>query len=67
MRICVPMETDSGSASRISDPIGGSPFLVVIDTEKEEIEAISDAECQGRGTHDAPGWRHRFGQGRNFE
>jgi len=52
MKICVPTETATGSASRISDHFGGSPFFVVIDTEGDGVEIISGPGCGGQGSSD---------------
>lgn len=57
MRICIPTETDLGATSKISGHFGGSPFYVVIDTEKEDAEIVSGHQCEGGGSSD-----HHIGQ-----
>lgn len=51
MRICVPVETESGTESRVCEHFGRAPFLAVADTETDQIEIESSAECHDEEDH----------------
>ncbi|MEA5115197.1 MAG: NifB/NifX family molybdenum-iron cluster-binding protein [Geobacteraceae bacterium] len=43
MRICFPIESDSGLDSKLSDHFGSAPFFLVADTESNESTVLSNS------------------------
>jgi len=43
MRICVPTATDQGMDAAVHGHFGSAPFFSVLDTDKGEVEIVSNA------------------------
>ncbi len=44
MKICFPVESDSGVESIVYGHFGSAPFFIIFDTESEEIESINNQD-----------------------
>jgi len=43
MRICIPTETNEGKNATIYGHFGSAPYFTIVDTEKDSVEIISNA------------------------
>ena len=43
MRICIPTETNEGKAAKAYSHFGSAPYFTIVDTEKDTVEIINNA------------------------
>ena len=43
MKICIPTETDKGKNAKVYGHFGSAPYFTIVDTEKDSIEIINNA------------------------
>ena len=43
MRICIPTETNEGKQARVYGHFGSAPYFTIVDTDKNSIEVIDNA------------------------
>ncbi|OGS21058.1 MAG: hypothetical protein A2252_03965 [Elusimicrobia bacterium RIFOXYA2_FULL_39_19] len=45
MRICIPTETKDGKSAAVYGHFGSAPYFTIVDTEKDSIEIIDNANA----------------------
>ena len=43
MKICIPAETNEGKSAKVYGHFGSAPYFTIVDTEKDSIEVIDNA------------------------
>ena len=43
MKICIPTETNEGKSAEVYEHFGSAPYFTIVDTEKDTIEVINNA------------------------
>ena len=43
MKICIPTETNEGKSAKVYGHFGSAPYFTVVDTEKNSVETIDNA------------------------
>lgn len=43
MKLCIPTETNEGKEARVYGHFGSAPYFTIVDTEKDAVEVIDNA------------------------
>ena len=43
MKLCIPTETNEGKSAVVYDHFGSAPYFTIVDTEKDSVEIINNA------------------------
>jgi len=43
MKLCIPTETNEGKNAQVYDHFGSAPYFTIVDTEKDSVEIINNA------------------------